>query len=351
MDLYSGIDANGNLTTTSYDWHHDDQHNEINAMNATNALNASLAQWQYNKDIEFWKMQNEYNSPSNQLKLLQEAGLNPLFFGNNLTSNSGAGSVSAPNMANASNTYQSQEQAKMANVVNLLNGLGSGAETMLKNKQVALESSRLDLEKQKVDSELKYNASKTAETEASTKSILQSTETNKETQKYIRKQMAEIDTKMKEANERINILRLDHKLYGETFADRVNQFHFGARLQEAGILKTENEAKRINQDWLNSIKEGHILGYEEILKKIEAENEEATRGGDREKGKVYEKLGKIVNAAVDKVLDETGLSYVTDSLSRSTRNPVYPDVWSKDDLSEGGRIGWKNGWKSKWMPY
>ena len=46
-----------------------------------NRENTELARWMYEKQkadaLEFWKLQNEYNSPQAQMKRFQEAGLNP----------------------------------------------------------------------------------------------------------------------------------------------------------------------------------------------------------------------------------------------------------------------------------
>lgn len=52
---------------------------------------------QYDDNIKFWQMQNEYNSPQNQMKRFQEAGLNPhLIYGQG---NSGpAGPIKSPDV-------------------------------------------------------------------------------------------------------------------------------------------------------------------------------------------------------------------------------------------------------------
>jgi hypothetical protein len=42
-----------------------------------NRSNKKLAQHSFNKNVEMWKMQNEYNSPKNQMARYNEAGLNP----------------------------------------------------------------------------------------------------------------------------------------------------------------------------------------------------------------------------------------------------------------------------------
>lgn len=42
-----------------------------------NKANMKLAEYQYSKDLEMWNRANDYNSPSNQMKRLQDAGINP----------------------------------------------------------------------------------------------------------------------------------------------------------------------------------------------------------------------------------------------------------------------------------
>ena len=51
-----------------------------------NAANYALAQGQRSHDVRMWQMQNEYNSPRNQVARLRAAGLNP-----GLNSNIGTG--------------------------------------------------------------------------------------------------------------------------------------------------------------------------------------------------------------------------------------------------------------------
>jgi hypothetical protein len=43
----------------------------------TNRANRRLAEYQWNKNVEMWHMQNEYNAPKQQVTRLKEAGLNP----------------------------------------------------------------------------------------------------------------------------------------------------------------------------------------------------------------------------------------------------------------------------------
>lgn len=44
---------------------------------AQNRANKNLAQYSHNKNVEMWKMQNEYNAPAQQMARFKSAGLNP----------------------------------------------------------------------------------------------------------------------------------------------------------------------------------------------------------------------------------------------------------------------------------
>lgn len=58
-----------------------------------NAGQMKLAEYGYNKDLEMWNRQNEYNSPIEQMQRLKSAGLNPaLVYGNGAVGNS-AGTI------------------------------------------------------------------------------------------------------------------------------------------------------------------------------------------------------------------------------------------------------------------
>lgn len=122
--------------------------------NLTNALNQIMAfymqqlsaatQNQFN--IEQWQVQNEYNSPVQQLKRLTSAGLNPLhFFDSGSTGSSTsvtASSGSAPSPAGAA-LGQTKSQRVMQGI-NAALGLGSTvASTALAGKQVAMQAAKL----------------------------------------------------------------------------------------------------------------------------------------------------------------------------------------------------------------
>lgn len=64
--------------------------NETNLQIAreTNQANRQLAEYEWNKNLEMWKMQNEYNSPASQMQRYKDAGLNPnLIYGQGSSGN------------------------------------------------------------------------------------------------------------------------------------------------------------------------------------------------------------------------------------------------------------------------
>lgn len=64
-----------------------------------NRANRKLAEYSYQKDLEMWNRSNEYNLPANQMKRLQDAGINPnMVFG--------GGSVSGNTVQSAMPKYQ-----------------------------------------------------------------------------------------------------------------------------------------------------------------------------------------------------------------------------------------------------
>lgn len=57
------------------------------------AYNKEAYQQQYKDQIDFWNMQNEYNSPEAQMERYREAGLNPYMVAGNISSGSASGSL------------------------------------------------------------------------------------------------------------------------------------------------------------------------------------------------------------------------------------------------------------------
>lgn len=68
-----------------------------------NYYDKKAAKQAYERDIAFWNMQNEYNTPANQMARLKEAGLNPNLIYGNITPGNSSSSVHATPAQRSSN--------------------------------------------------------------------------------------------------------------------------------------------------------------------------------------------------------------------------------------------------------
>lgn len=113
----------------------------------TNEANFKLAQYQWDKNLEMWNMQNEYNSPSAQMQRFQAAGLNPnLIYGKGNSGNSSTlPQYSAPRMQSVT------MQPEFFDMGNALSFLSQYQDWRIKSAQE--ENIRQDTENKRVQSE------------------------------------------------------------------------------------------------------------------------------------------------------------------------------------------------------
>lgn len=83
--------------------------------------NKAMYELQKNDAISFWNMQNEYNSPAQQMSRLSQAGLNPmLVYGNGADNTSGAistPSVQVPHVSGTPRLSRSRRQRKQDDLI------------------------------------------------------------------------------------------------------------------------------------------------------------------------------------------------------------------------------------------
>lgn len=93
--IAGGISAVGSLFGSSQG-----SKQALQAVRETNQANKELAEYSYEKNLEMWNRQNEYNSPIEQMERLKAAGLNPnLMYDQGNTGNaSNAPQYDAPNL-------------------------------------------------------------------------------------------------------------------------------------------------------------------------------------------------------------------------------------------------------------
>lgn len=110
-----------------------------------NALNfayqTSLAQQQNAYNLNMWKLQNEYNSPANQMRRYEEAGLNPaLMYGQVTPGNASA----APQQVTPNAPNISQDMRDLAKAFNIEGLKQAIADTKLKQANARIAETEAD---------------------------------------------------------------------------------------------------------------------------------------------------------------------------------------------------------------
>lgn len=332
MELYSGIDENGNLITEEYNRHHNGDINQINAQNATNALNVSLAKYQNNWNLQQWEREMAYNSPANQLKLLQEAGLNPLFYGQGLGQGSHTQAPQSADMSVAANSVQSQEQARLANIISSISGLGESADRFIKNKELQLAGSRLEQDIQESRSRIVQNYASEELTKAQTRSVLAGITVQEATFHKINAEIAQLRANVDNINEQTRAGKLNNDFLEKTFNTRVAKLDLDNEYLKRTI---DNTIK----DTLLKGKQIDLADLEQELKKIVTENERYARLDARARGLMISVALHYANDVLH-VIDEETMNKLMDEYigpGRSTRNPVLdvPDAVTGEAASSG----------------
>lgn len=114
---------------------------QFNAEEADKARNLSR-QWQ----LEDWERETAYNSPANQLKLMKQAGLNPLLF-NESVANTSTPSANSPLAASSSPASSSPASAGSGGQLSIVNPPLMAAQTRLANAEAEKAESDIDVNK------------------------------------------------------------------------------------------------------------------------------------------------------------------------------------------------------------
>lgn len=106
------------------------------------AADRELAEYQYGKDLEMWHRQNLYNSPSQQMARLREAGLNPrLVYGSQTVT--GNTSAQMPRFQSVKSDFSSRRPA--IDPLNILSAFQN-----IKGKSAQIQGQELQNENQKI---------------------------------------------------------------------------------------------------------------------------------------------------------------------------------------------------------
>lgn len=112
----------------------------------TNEAQFELLKYQYDRNLEQWRIENEYNTPRNQMQRFEVAGLNPnLIYSQNNT----GGSISVP----SSSGYRPFTNYRIGESVgqSYLSGLATSSQLKLQQSQSDLNDANYDLVQEKID--------------------------------------------------------------------------------------------------------------------------------------------------------------------------------------------------------
>lgn len=108
----------------------------------------ALMEQQYQNQIDFWNMNNEYNTPAAQMARYAEAGVNPyVALGHGNTSQYGSVMQPTPQAPNYAGSVGAQIQQALQNFLLLQQARNIGADTNLKDAQVNTQESLQQLQK------------------------------------------------------------------------------------------------------------------------------------------------------------------------------------------------------------
>ena len=193
------------------------------AQQETNAANLLLARQQNDWNIQQWEREMAYNSPANKLKLLEEAGLNPVWYGANL----GPTETQAPKSADLANQVAPQLDAGAigTSLANLSSSLVSSGQYYLTKKQQALEERKIGIEEQRLgiqSAETKQNIAESVKRVEKMDSEIekiaseknwnnQQIEESKAKVRQIDKQIDEIQQRIEESKEKISLMKTEEQ--------------------------------------------------------------------------------------------------------------------------------------------
>lgn len=270
--------------------------------------NKEMADYQFDKNLEMWRTQNEYNSPSAQRERLEAAGLNPALM-------YGGGATSTGN-SNSTPSYQ-------MNPIDIMGTLQNAMMTDMQMKQMAANidktEAETDLTKSQTEGQNISNTYASPLAEANINNILQQTATGKSQESLNYEQVKGVQVNMSEALSRI-------KVNDETIAKmrlegldiqkstELKDLQKAMYPLQAALLREQAETERASQYNLTS--HGDLAQYQ----------------GDSILAKLPLELLNI-EAGTSKLLSETN-NITLEGIMQSWRNEFYKQYGVFPDASQ-----------------
>lgn len=227
----------------------------------------------FQRNVEMWNMQNAYNSPSEQMKRLVEAGLNPnLAYGSlgdaNATSAPSYNAASVPSVSDAAftNPYDSLS-ASGASLTQASAVMSQAALNKANEKKVNQETVREVIRNNMLPRTLEMELNNLTQVFENNKEILNEI---KERANMLGKQSKLFEAQANQANQmaaklgkELKLLDIDYFIRKATQDDVVKQIQAQARI-------TDEQARTISQRIAQELQHGHltIQGLEKELKML-----------------------------------------------------------------------------------
>lgn len=322
-----GLNLFGNLFTNSQN---------RQSIEQTNRLNMQMQQYQNAWNERMWHMNNEYNTPANQIKRLKEAGLNPdLMYGNPSQGTSSAPAQgTTPSHAEAFQSLGFGDMFSNAQQL-MMQKKANDAQIKLMNSQ----AEQMDVDTQLKKKDLGTYDKRTAQMEELNKAIISNYEaqTNSILEKYPH-EIDEIQARIGVLAEQENLTReqyfdqkWDNYITQKTFKEQIRRFKLENDLTEAQIREIEASIKLMAKQ---AVLAGNQAGYFGNLSSL-AYSERMERGSVpylNSDGSLNT-FGKIV----------TGTKYTLESLSGPLIGGFLTFFLKKASIPKTKPIGFRTG--------
>lgn len=201
------------------------------SQSSANSSNKNLAQYKYDKDLEMWNRQNNYNTPSAQMQRYAQAGINP----NIIASQGNAGNA----------TGMPEYSAPDIKAYNGWNDLGASAVS-----QAIIQKYQLDNQTRSTDSQISTNNALQSKYNAEARNTIMKTETEY-WQSIIKAKEAGIldEFGAKEAAERLKQLRKQN----EEIDSRIDLNASQKEINESVIAVNNQKIENMKQDIKESL--------------------------------------------------------------------------------------------------
>lgn len=199
------------------------------SQSSANSSNKNLAQYKYDKDLEMWNRQNNYNTPSAQMQRYAQAGINP----NIIASQGNAGNA----------TGMPEYSAPDMKAYNGWNDLGASAVS-----QAIIQKYQLDNQKRSTDSQISTNNALQSKYNAEARNTIMKTETEY-WQSIIKAKEAGIldEFGAKEAAERLKQLRKQNEEIDSRIDLNASQKVLNESVTSVNNQKIENMKQEIKE--------------------------------------------------------------------------------------------------------